>query len=610
MNKSDESDLMPAYLSARNSFFEQMIQKLIPTSSPMDVNDLRQMAFFQHQIAHFTELHHLWSTYLRAGIGSLKDDNDTSKEEDVSKQIDQRYWCSEVNSLVEGNLNLTQEQRHRACQDLVYHHLDEYSEKIRLYEYQFHQTQENFPYWTSTIDENIQTFVQQYGIKPLQIKYKHQIAVLTCEYEDHILQRRYQQHNPTAYQVSFVLIYRCVLLLFFVHIYVKKQIAQDFYEAECHLETTKMEFVEYQERIRCNRPPTSYGTLEIPLAPAIHTIANQTIRQRLWNRYENLLQQTKTDLLAVHLAVQQAAIYQYQILLNEKPLANEALPKSLLSLIQQRSLNMKNRLKLTSDFTINHDLHSSSSSQLEIMLKTQDQRTKHNRFLSHLLVDSTMIIDVYFTEQQLRLLNRGPTYVAPGQLHIPCSNGNNETMDTLIKKQYAPLKHQLAILFQKYRAHVPDSMNFQTDAFQAFQNLYARPLPEDIYQRTIYAKKLIRSIQYSLEKHDLILRRTADQNNTFYLAHRNDFNHRSNQYMEDHADTYSILFDLNEISLQNVQEQLKKRYLSINTEIDQLFQAKRLNPITHRKLLLKIEYVKLPYLYFLPTISTVRTIDR
>jgi hypothetical protein len=203
---------MPAYLAERNSFFEQMIQKLSYGNSSMDVNDLRQMAFFQHQIGHFTQLHHLWSTYLRAGIGSLKEDNDTSDEEkDVSKQIDRRYWCEEVTSLVEGNLNLTQEQRHRACQDLVYHYLDEYSEKTRFYEYQFHQAKEDLSYWTSAMEEKIQTLVQQYGIKPLQIKHQHQLAVLTCEYEDHILQRRYQQHNSTAYQVSFVLIYRCGL---------------------------------------------------------------------------------------------------------------------------------------------------------------------------------------------------------------------------------------------------------------------------------------------------------------------------------------------------------------------------------------------------------------
>ena len=362
-----------------------------------------------------------------------------------------------------------------------------------------------------------------------------------------------------------------------------------------------MEFVEYQERIRCNKPPTSYDALEIPLPPAIHTIANQDVCQRLWNRYESLLQQTKIELLAVHLAVQQAAIYQYQILLNEKLLTIEALPKPLLNLIPQRSLNMRNRLKLISDFTINHDLHTSS--------KTQDQRTKYNSFLSHLIVDSTITTEHYLTDRQLQLLNRGPTYVAPGQLHILFSNCNNETMDTAIRKQYAPLKRQLAILFDKYRINLHSSMNFQTDTYQVFQNLYSRPLPNDIYQRAIYEKQLIRSIQDSLEKNNLILRRTADQNNTFYLGHQHDFIHRSDQYIEDHADTYSILFNLNELNLQNVQEQLKKRYLSINTELDKLFQEKRLNSITYRKLQLKIEYLKVPYLYFLP-ITTVRKIDR
>ena len=219
MDKSDNKDLLPEYLSVRNPFFDQMAQKLIHMNKPIDVNILRQMTFFQHQIAHFNQLHHLWSAYLRAGIGSLKDDNDNSEEQqqqDVAKQIDRRYWCEEVKSLIEEQLNLTEEERHCACQDLVYKRLHEYLEKIRLYEYQINQTKEDLPYWTSTIEEGIQTFVQHYGINPLQIKYKHQIAVLTCEYEDQILQRQYQQQNPTAYQVSFQFIYRFSVFPLFI----------------------------------------------------------------------------------------------------------------------------------------------------------------------------------------------------------------------------------------------------------------------------------------------------------------------------------------------------------------------------------------------------------
>lgn len=201
---TDAIDLMPAYLSGKNRFFDHMIQRFIGTSNQMDVDDLRQMAFFQHQIVHFNELHHLWSVYLRAGIGSLKENEQTDEEhKDVSKQIDRRYWCQEVKSFVGEQFNLTQEEKDRVCQDIVYRRLQEYSEKKQLYEQQFNRMKQDLSYWTFTIEEGIQTFVQQYGMNSLRIQYKHQIAVLTCEYEDQILQRRYeQQQNPTTHQVS------------------------------------------------------------------------------------------------------------------------------------------------------------------------------------------------------------------------------------------------------------------------------------------------------------------------------------------------------------------------------------------------------------------------
>ena len=383
-------------------------------------------------------------------------------------------------------------------------------------------------------------------------------------------------------------------------LFLKQQIAHDFYETECYFETIKNESIEYQERIRYNKPPTSYDGLEIPLPPSIHTLTNQHIRQQLWNRYEKLLEQTKTDLLAVHLAVQQATIYQYQTLVNEKQSSNRDMPETLRNLLRQRSVNMKNKLKLIRDFTIHYYLHSSYS-ELEMMTMT----TKRTGFLSPLLIDSTLI-EHHLTERQLQLLNRGPTYIPPGQFHISAST-HNETRDSWIKKQYAPLKHQLAIVFNKYQTYVPNTMNFQVDAFKVFENLYSLPLPSDIDQRAIYEKKFIRSIQCTLKKNHLLLRRTADQQNTFYLGPMQDFIHLSNQYMENNTDTYSILFDLDAMTVQDVQQQLKARYHALNSELDKLIHEKRLNNVTHPKLRLKIEHVKLPYLYFLPEMSTVHS---
>jgi len=197
---------MPAYLLSRNKLFDSMIQKVIDITSPMDIDDLRQMAFFKHQIANFNQLHNLWSAYLRAGIGLLNEEQEQEQEQDLSKQIDRRYWSTDVKSIIDAKpnlypLNITIEDKHIACQNIVYQHLHEYHDKIELYEQQFNHKKVYLTHWSSTIEEAIQTFVHQYGIAPLQMKYNNKIAILTYEYKDQLFERQYQQQQPTDYQV-------------------------------------------------------------------------------------------------------------------------------------------------------------------------------------------------------------------------------------------------------------------------------------------------------------------------------------------------------------------------------------------------------------------------
>ena len=40
---------MPDYLLSRNKLFDQMIETILTITSPMDMDGLRQMAFFLHQ---------------------------------------------------------------------------------------------------------------------------------------------------------------------------------------------------------------------------------------------------------------------------------------------------------------------------------------------------------------------------------------------------------------------------------------------------------------------------------------------------------------------------------------------------------------------------------
>ena len=74
------------------------------------------------------------------------------------------------------------------------------------------------------------------------------------------------------------------------------------------MELAKCELVEYRQRLLCNRPPASYDYLQITLPSSMDTV----------QRYEQLIQQTKTRLVAVYLAGIEARIDQYQTRLREQ----------------------------------------------------------------------------------------------------------------------------------------------------------------------------------------------------------------------------------------------------------------------------------------------------
>ncbi|CAF4547497.1 unnamed protein product, partial [Rotaria magnacalcarata] len=141
----------------------------------------------------------------------------------------------------------------------------------------------------------------------------------------------------------------------------------------------------------------------------------------------------------------------------------------------------------------------------------------------------SLIIDAIhrFSDKELQLLNRGPTYVPTGQISISSSG---QSIDDIIKKKYAPLKHQLSYLFSKYHINIALSMEIQQKISDQFTELFSVPIPSNLHQRALYEDRLILSIRYSLNENNLILRRTADNMNTFYLGNLQEFETKAYDY--------------------------------------------------------------------------------
>ena len=204
----------------------------------------------------------------------------------------------------------------------------------------------------------------------------------------------------------------------------------------------------------------------------------------------------------------------------------------------------------------------------------------------------TLILDTShrLTSEQLQFLHRGPTYVSPCQVH---KSASSLPLDVILHKQIAPLRRQMTRIFTKYPVDLSRRMNFEKEIQQLFHDSFATPIPEPLEERALYEKQLIRSIRFQLNKDNLILRRTADDNNVYYLGQQNKFNQQAIDYMEQ-SKWYAV----------TEQQHLHDITKTIDSHLEQLHERKLISKDHLSKLLIgKKTSINLPYLYFLPQIN-------
>jgi len=367
-----------------------------------------------------------------------------------------------------------------------------------------------------------------------------------------------------------------------------------------------------KQRVFYNKPPIAFESIQIAVptsaAAATTTTRTDTIQKQL-------IRQKKLDSMAIQLAKAEMKFYQADKLFNAEYtkmqenhrnlVKNKGMPTRFSNLIEQRFTNITDKFRDIQKYKINYYLRSSYGT-VEMMNKKKkkpdetEPKTKTMGFLPHLIMDTTHPLH----DEQVQLLTRGPTYVPPCQMYISSSL---KSIDDIVKKQYAPLKHQLASLFQKHRINIALKWEMETEVHQNFVGLFSISIPAHIRKRAAYEKTLIQSIRCSLTKNNLILRRTADNQNTFYVGNKQDFEAKARDYLSQ-SDAYEVLttIDDEENNEEKFQVDLTKRIESMNFALGILRRTNALDKDLVPLLVTDATKMKLPYIYFLPDISKVR----
>lgn len=274
---------------------------------------------------------------------------------------------------------------------------------------------------------------------------------------------------------------------------------------------------------------------------------------------------------------------------------NQGMTTTLTNLIEQRLTLITEKYEHIYNYRLKYYLENDFHYLETMKQDDEEQIDSNNELLLFFCIDTNHTL----TKKEIELLNRGPSYIPPGQLYLSLysSSMNNEN---IMKRKYIPLKHELANIFSKYRIHIATSMDIEQKLSEKFQNLFSISLSTSLKQRAIYEQQLIVSIRRSLTNDKLILRRTADHMNRFYLGNLEHFQTKIIHYLTT-SDSFQCICNTNTFYSQEFQRRIEK----INITLITLQQRNAINLTLMNRLLLDSTKIQLSDIDFLPDISDV-----
>jgi hypothetical protein len=373
-------------------------------------------------------------------------------------------------------------------------------------------------------------------------------------------------------------------------------VAKRLFAVHYELETARGELKHLKLRVFYDKAPASIGSMRLAPSPLNDKTVPEDGWQRAFHQQQTSIQCQRLDAMIPLIVNAEVKFYRCRAIFDAEQtkmndnhrnlVANKGMSTTLCNLIAQRLQIITDQVHDQYEYKTNYYLRSSFDDA---------DTTAPVGFLSSTIVDTSQPLN----NRQLQLLNRGPSYVPPSSMPAVVDD------DDAIKKLYLPLKRQVVHLLNKCHVNIARTMDIEKKIHELFQDCFSLVPSTDLIERAVDEQKLVRSIRRSLKKNDLVVRRTADQMNTFYVTDAYAFECKADEFLMK-TDAYQRLLDLDEHTGgggQHGSDEIKRMIESMNAALDTLKAKKALPADEIQTLLINPAKVQLPRLCFLPDVS-------
>lgn len=280
---------LPEYLSSSNTIFEEYIKSKV-TNADNIMEDLREMAFYEHQIQIIALDARLWNAYLQSGLAELKvpeaeDNRSILQQIQCPRPTLPCIWPKKLKATIEADTSVPAADKAlmsaKICYDYVNKRLAQYEEKTQSLQTKIQekreQLQDNI---NDELEQHIAKLVEDYGVALYRIINEGYIAAVEFNYSERIVEDEF------AHEQEF------------------KEFSNEFQaliKSRIAAEAAKMDMELLKARVIHQQISPIFTTFQLPPPSNLDSIQDSTIRQRLTNRYEQLLQRTKSEMMLIHI---------------------------------------------------------------------------------------------------------------------------------------------------------------------------------------------------------------------------------------------------------------------------------------------------------------------